>query len=94
MLTASCRVCGKMKDPSEYAMTECRDCKTVGDEAAQGFAAENPNAAESDILYARRQALNQRAHTAHKNFTDPRAFSAARGMLPIPPPDRRGTPGA
>ncbi len=85
MLTATCGNCGKAKSPDEYASTYCRSCTTTKNEAEQGFAAENPNANPSDILYAGRQALMQVAHHAHRNFTDPRGFSASRGMIPVPP---------
>ena len=93
MLTATCRVCGSPKEPADYAASECPACRTLRREAEQHFAAENPNAGESDILYAGRAALNQRAHHAHRNFVDPRSFGATRGMIPVPPQGGdRGSP--
>lgn len=85
MLTATCGNCGQPKDPAHYASTFCPSCTTRKNEAEQHFAAENPEANESEILYAGRQALMQVAHHAHRNFTDPRGFSATRGMIPLPP---------
>lgn len=92
MLTLSCRVCGSPKEQADYAANECTACRTLKREAEQGFAAENPGASESDILYAGRLALNSRAHHAHRNFVDPRGFSSVAGMIPIPPPTNRGNP--
>lgn len=91
MLTASCHNCGAPKDPANYGDVNCPACTSLRKEAEQAFAAENPGVSESDILYAGRQALNQRAHHAHRNFIDPRNFSNTRGVL-IPPPDNRGNP--
>lgn len=74
----------------EIANTNCRACQTSFNEAAQHFAAENPNAAQSDILYAGRQAMLSRAHTAHRNFVDPRTFSRAGEdprLRSLPPPE-------
>lgn len=85
MLTAYCQNCGAPKEPSEYSANTCGSCKTTRLEAEQAYAAEHKDASESDILYAGRQALLQKAHHAHKNFQDPRGFSASRGMIPIPP---------
>lgn len=90
MLTSHCRICGAPKEPADYASNECRGCSTLRTEAEQHFAAEHPGAGESDILYAGRQALNQRAHHAHRNFVDPRQHSAVSGMIPTPPQTNRG----
>jgi hypothetical protein len=38
--------------------------------------------AMSDVLYAGRMALTQRAIHANRNYTDPRGFSAAQGQIP------------
>lgn len=94
MLTATCGNCGRPKDPANYADTYCPSCSTTKKEAEQHFAAEHEGASESDILYAGRQALMQVAHHAHRNFVDPRGFSASRGMIPVPPQTDRGTPGS
>ena len=85
MLTATCLNCGSPKEPANYADTHCPGCTTRQREAEQHFAAENPGATEGAIIYAGRQALMQVAHHAHRNFVDPRGFSAAHGMIPVPP---------
>lgn len=85
MLTATCQNCGAAKDPKDYANPNCATCTSTASEAAQHYAAEHPGCAQSDALYAGRKALLQRAHHAHRNFVDPRAFGATRGMIPIPP---------
>lgn len=92
MLTATCRNCGQPKDAANYADNYCPACTSRKNEAEQHVRAEHPNASISDVLYAGRQALLQRAHTAHRNFVDPRGFSASRGMIPIPPQTDRGNP--
>lgn len=89
MLTSTCRICSGPK--TDYAANECENCTTIRSETRQYMRAEFPNASESDILYAERQALNQRAHHAHRNFVDPRGFSAARGLIPVPPQTDRGS---
>ena len=91
MLTVSCRICGNAKPPSEYSKDLCNECGRLRSQAENHYASEHPNAAQSDILYAGRQALNQRAHHAHRNFIDPRDFSTGHGMIPIPPPSNRGS---
>jgi hypothetical protein len=91
MRNTYCSNCSGPKNGLDYN-PHCPDCTTIKREAEQHFAAENPGASESDILYAGRQALTQRAHHAHRNFVDPRAFSAQSGMIPTPPDSNRGTP--
>lgn len=91
MLKSYCNNCGGSKEPANYSAINCAGCETLSKEAQQAFAAEHKDASESDILYAGRMALTQRAHHAHRNFLDPRQFSAGRGMIPIPPPDKRGS---
>lgn len=85
MLTASCRICGKSKEPKDYAANECGDCQKLKSTAEAAFKEANPTAPDSDVLYAGRAALNARAHHAHKDFVDPRAFSGINGMIPMPP---------
>lgn len=80
MLTTTCYTCHQPK--ADLRAVNCPACTTTQLEAEQHFAAENPNAAESDILYAGRTALRQRAHHANRNFIDPRDFSAGRGLIP------------
>ena len=95
MLTASCQNCGAPKNPANYADNYCPSCTTTRSEAEQGFAAEHPEATESDILYVGRQALASVAHHAHRNFVDPRSFRGIGfGLIPVPPEDKRGTPGS
>lgn len=60
----------------------CNKCNTTKTEAMQHFAAENPGATQSDILYAGRMALNSVRHHANRNFVDPRDFSRQSGMFP------------
>jgi hypothetical protein len=87
MLTSTCRVCGNSK--SDFVATECANCQTIRTETRQYMKAEFPNASESDILYAERQALNQRAHHAHRNYIDPRDHSRMRSpFTPVPPQGR------
>lgn len=92
MLTATCGNCGLAKDPRNYADNYCPECTRLRNEAEQHFAAENPQAAQSDVLYHGRQALLQRAHHANRNYTDPRAFAGKSGMIPTPPQTDRGNP--
>lgn len=98
-LSSYCQNCGGPKSMGEYGDPRCGSCEQIRTEAMQHFAAENTEKikkgelSESDILYAGRQALLQRAHHANRNYTDPRQFSAARGMIPTPPQSGdRGTP--
>jgi uncharacterized Zn finger protein (UPF0148 family) len=88
MLTATCRNCGTPKDRANYGDNYCPTCTTVQREREQGFAAENPEASQSDIIRAGKTALAERAHTAHRNFVDPRAFSSTRGIMPTRPEGR------
>jgi hypothetical protein len=94
VLTATCQNCGAAKDAANYADPTCPSCTARRNEAQQHFRAEHPDAPESDVLYAGRQALMQVAHHANRNFTDPRGFSAGRGMIPTPPQSDRGSTGA
>ena len=92
--TATCRVCGANKNPEDYSANECAACRTMKIGAETAFREANPEASESDVLYAGRVALNGRAHHAHRNFVDPRQHASVRGMIPIPPQIDRGNPGA
>lgn len=85
MMTSTCRICGNSKTPEFYAAPECQACTELATKAVKALQEASPEMSESDLLYARRQALNERAHHAHRNFVDPREFSASRGMIPIPP---------
>ncbi len=85
MITSHCRICGSPKTYATLHMNECSDCSSLADKHVETLRTEKPELSESDLLYERRQALNQRAHHAHRNFVDPRAFSAGRGLFPNPP---------
>lgn len=85
MMSSYCGWCGGPKEPADYAADMCATCKTRRSEAMQHFKVEHPEASESDVLYAGRQSLMQRAHTAHRNFVDPRDFSAVRRTIPTAP---------
>lgn len=85
MLTSYCRICGNSKPSSEYALDVCGACAEHRKQAESAFAAEHPKATSSDVLYAGRMALNQRAIGAHANFVDPRGFSAGKGQMPTRP---------
>lgn len=83
MIKSYCDACGEGKE--NITAQYCNRCASVRSEAMQGFAAEHPDASQSDILYVGRQALNQVRMHAHRNFVDPRDFSGTQGMIPIPP---------
>jgi hypothetical protein len=89
-LSSYCRNCGQSKSIANYADDRCPACETLKTEAEQGFAAENADKLKSgelttsDVLYAGRMALTQRAIHANRNYTDPRGFSATRGQIPKP----------
>jgi len=88
MLTATCFNCGAPKDRANYADTYCPNCTTVQREAEQGFAAEHPDALQSDVIRAGKIALNQRAHTTRSGYINPRDFSSTRGVMPQRPEGR------
>ena len=92
MLTATCFTCGAPKDQAHYADTNCPDCELARASAMKDFTEKNPDASNSDVLYAGRQALMQRSHSARRSFISPGAFSATRGMIPVPPQTDRGNP--
>ncbi len=86
--TAACFNCGVSKEPANYGDLYCPRCSTLQKEGEQGFAAENPDAAQSDIIRAGKNALARAAHFANRNFTDPRNFSSTRGLMPRRPEGR------
>jgi hypothetical protein len=96
MLTSHCQNCGASKDPSEYALNQCKACIALNNEAQQHFATENPTATPDQLAYVGRMAMQQRAIHPGANYMDPRKFSASRGMIPIPPQggDRGSIPNA
>ena len=68
-MTASCSNCGGAKSHGEFANIYCTDCFSAIAGAEAKATVEN-----TDLAAARREALAARAHTAHRNFTDPRAL--------------------
>ena len=91
MNTSHCRVCGAAKPPAEYHLNECSGCQKAGEDAGKAYVEKHPDATSSEILYAERMGMSARAHIAHKNYTDPRAFSRFGHIQPgggnvIPPP--------
>jgi hypothetical protein len=70
---------------SEFAAPWCGTCDTAGKEGGKVYAAENPTASESEIMYAERMSRQARAHSVFANRVDPRDFSATRGVIPTPP---------
>ena len=94
-MTSSCANCGQAKQPGNYADPYCPACTTLDLEAQQGFAAENPTASLSDVLYAGRMARQQRAVRPGSNYIHPRDFSASRragGGVDNRLPGDRGNP--
>lgn len=69
-LTSTCFNCGAPK--TDFVAEYCPNCTTLYDTTIAAFREKNPEAAQSDALYAARAALMERAHTAHKNYVDPR----------------------
>lgn len=84
-MTSHCQNCGAPKEPANFRDNYCPSCTQLDVEAQQHFAAENPNATQSDILYAGRQARLARAMRPGNNYMDPRNFSASRRGLPTRP---------
>lgn len=66
-MSATCLNCGSHKGQGEFLSAYCGDCFSAmeGAKAAAAAAGEDQNAAA-------RRAMSERAHTAHKNFVDPR----------------------
>lgn len=67
--TSHCMNCGSPKAQGEYLNDYCGTCFSAKEGAAAAAAAEGKDPNE-----ARRRALAERAHTAHRNFTDPRTI--------------------
>jgi hypothetical protein len=94
-LTSSCANCGQAKATANYADPYCPRCTQADNEAQQGFAAENPTASLSDILYVGRMARQQFAIRPGSNYINPRDFSASRragGGVDNRLPGDRGNP--
>ena len=77
MLTSQCRNCGDPK--SDYVAVRCANCQTAHDTRYDAHRKANPDAPESDALYAAREALHERAMSRSKNLVDPRLHSRFNG---------------
>lgn len=102
MLRSYCFNCGgPQENPRAHT---CDTCATGGNEAAENVMQSGREQVEAETdpkkkawmqrvledaaQNARKGALAQRAHHAHRNFVDPRAHAATRGMIPTPPQPR------
>ena len=79
MATSHCPNCGQSK--TNYAAHYCDNCTSIQTEARKVFREANPDAPESDAIRAGKNALMQTAHSAHKNFIDPRLHSRVSGPV-------------
>jgi hypothetical protein len=79
MLYSQCQRCSEPK--TNYGEDECPGCLQYRAEATAAFREQFPTAAESDMLYAVREAMKARNFHPHGNFTDPRNFSADKRGL-------------
>jgi|KBSSwiStaDraftv2_1062776.scaffolds.fasta_scaffold01627_18 hypothetical protein len=77
MLTSHCQNCGNAK--SDYVAVRCAECQTAHDARYDEHRKANPEAPESDALYAAREALHERAMSRAKNLVDPRLHSRFNG---------------
>ena len=68
-MTSSCMNCGGVKEQGEFLNDYCSECMSAVAGAEAAAQAEN-----GDTAAARRRALADRAHIAHRNFVDPRAI--------------------
>ena len=73
-LSSYCRNCGQSHEVSDYACNHCSKCETVGQEARQAAAAENPGLTEDQLTYVARDARQQRAHHPRQTYINPRDF--------------------
>ena len=67
--TAHCMTCGSPKEMGRFLDNHCTDCFSAIEGAVAAAMADG-----TDPGAARRAALASRAHTAHRNFVDPRAI--------------------
>jgi hypothetical protein len=72
-LTSSCFNCGAPK--TDFVAERCPNCTTHYTTTMANYRKENPDASDSEVLYAGRTALMQLAHSANRNFLDPRLHS-------------------
>ena len=76
-LSSYCRNCGApVTTTEELSANHCNGCEEARKAAMTAFAESHKDGsfAESDRLYAGRQALIQRAHHPHQTFINPRNF--------------------
>ena len=66
-MTSHCQNCGGAKSVDMYANDYCQECISAVAGAEADAVANN-----LDTASARRAALSARAHSANRNFTDPR----------------------
>jgi len=78
-LSSYCRNCGAAAiTTAELSANHCDKCEEARKAAMQNFVEQNPEGfLESDRLYAGRQALMQRVHSAHAQKISPRDFNRA-----------------
>jgi hypothetical protein len=75
-LSSYCRNCGAAASTTaELAANHCNGCEEARKSAITAFAEANPNAAETEKLYAGRIALMGRAHHPRQTFINPRDFN-------------------
>jgi hypothetical protein len=88
-MTSHCMNCGEDKG-SNFHANYCDTCT-----AAMEGAAADALAKGNDVSDARRTALAERAHTAHRNFKDPRGINRKSDWLyGNLPPELRPNEGA
>lgn len=77
-LSSYCRNCGApATTTAELSANHCGVCEEARKAAMQLFVEKNPDSLESDRLYAGRQALMQRVHSAQAQKISPRDFNRA-----------------
>lgn len=82
MLSSYCKNCGMpYTTVAEMSALHCNQCEQARTEAMQHVRAQatekKQEVSESDVLYAGRQALMQRAHHPRQTFISPREFDRA-----------------
>jgi len=75
-LSSYCRNCGTpYTTVSEMSALHCNGCEEKRKAAIQFHKDKNPEASESDLLYAGREALIRAAHHPRQTFISPREFN-------------------
>ena len=77
MASSYCRNCSGPK--ADIVANYCDECQNGFNARYSAFKEANPNAPDSDALYAGREALHERAMTSHRNLVDPRLHSRFNG---------------